>query len=43
MGFLASLLWYSGLFIFLVAVAVAGVFVGKKLRDRKDAKVKEEN
>lgn len=38
MGFLSSLLWYSGLFIFLVAVAVAGVFTGKKLRSMKDAK-----
>lgn len=36
MGFLTSLLWYSVLFIVLIAVAVAGVLIGKKLRDRKD-------
>ncbi len=35
---LGNMLWYGGLFIFLVAVAVAGVFVGKKLRQRKDSK-----
>ena len=33
--FLGNLLWYSLLFIVLVAVSVAGVFVGKKLRERK--------
>lgn len=38
MGFLGSLLWYSVLFVFLVAVAIAGIFVGKTLRKRKDAK-----
>jgi hypothetical protein len=38
MGFLGSILWYSVLFIFLVAVAVAGVFLGKTLRAKKDAK-----
>lgn len=36
MGFLGSLIWYSCLFLVLVAVAVAGVFVGKALRSRKD-------
>lgn len=38
MGFLQSLLWYSGLFVFMAAVATAGVMVGKTLRKRKDAK-----
>lgn len=38
MGFLGSIIWYSVLFVFMVAVAVAGVFLGKTLRDRKDAK-----
>ncbi len=37
-GFLGGLLYYACLFIVLVVVAVAGVFIGKKLRDRKDAK-----
>ncbi len=35
---LGNVLWYSGLFIVLIAVAVAGVFVGKTLRVRKDNK-----
>lgn len=38
MGFLGSIIWYSVLFIFMVAVATAGVFLGKKLRAMKDAK-----
>lgn len=38
MGFLGSIIWYSVLFIFLAAVAVAGVFLGKTLRKKKDAK-----
>ena len=38
MGFLGSIIWYSVLFIFLVAVAVAGVFLGKTLRQKKDAR-----
>ena len=33
-----NVLWYTGLFIAIVAVAIAGVFAGKKLRDKKDAK-----
>lgn len=37
-GFLGGLLYYTCLFIVLVLVAVAGIFIGKKLRDRKDAK-----
>lgn len=39
MGFLGSIIWYSVLFIFMVAVAAAGVFLGKTLRAKKDAKV----
>ncbi len=38
MGFLGSILWYSVLFIFMVAVATAGIFLGKTLRAKKDAK-----
>ena len=38
--FFGSVLWYTGLFIVIVAVAIAGVFVGKKLREKKDAKEK---
>ncbi|MBQ6814358.1 MAG: vanadium nitrogenase [Lachnospiraceae bacterium] len=37
-GFLGGVAYYACLFIVLVVVAVAGVFCGKKLRDRKDAK-----
>lgn len=37
-GFLGALLYYACLFIVLVVVMVAGIFIGKKLRDRKDAK-----
>ena len=39
MGFITAFLYYACLFVVLVLVAVAGVIVGKKLRDRKDAKV----
>lgn len=42
MGFLSGLLYYACLFVALVAVATAGVLVGKKLRDRKDAKKSKE-
>ncbi|MBQ5917898.1 MAG: vanadium nitrogenase [Lachnospiraceae bacterium] len=38
MGFLTAFLYYACVFVGLVGVAVAGVFVGKKLRDAKDAK-----
>ena len=38
MAFLASFLQYFIIMVILAAVAVAGVFVGKKLRDNKDAK-----
>lgn len=38
MAFLGSFLQYFIIMVILVAVAAAGVFVGKKLRDRKDAK-----
>lgn len=37
-GFLGGVAYYACLFIVLVAVAVAGIFCGKKLRDKKDAK-----
>ncbi|MBQ2745922.1 MAG: vanadium nitrogenase [Lachnospiraceae bacterium] len=41
-GFLGGLLYYACLFIVLVVVMVAGIFVGKKLRDRKEAKKSKE-
>ena len=37
-GFLGGLLYYACLAVVLTLVMVAGVFVGKLLRDRKDAK-----
>ncbi|MEY8516039.1 vanadium nitrogenase [Lachnospiraceae bacterium 29-84] len=37
MAFLASLVQYAVKFVIFVAVAGCGVFLGKKLRDRKDA------
>ena len=39
MGFLTAFLYYACLFGVLVLVAVAGIVVGKKQRDRKDTKV----
>ncbi len=36
--FLASLLQYAVKFVLFAAVAVAGIFIGKSLRSRKDAK-----
>lgn len=36
--FFKMLLFYSAEFVTIATVAVAGVFVGKKLRDRKDIK-----
>lgn len=41
MGFITAFLYYACLFVVLVLVAIGGIFVGKKLRDRKDAKVAE--
>ena len=38
MAFLASFLQYFIIMIILAAVAAAGVLVGKKLRDNKEAK-----
>ena len=38
MAFLASFLQYFIIMLILAAVAVVGVFTGKKLRDNKDAK-----
>ncbi len=40
--FLTSLLQYAVKFVLFAAVAVAGVFIGKALRDRKDAKSAEQ-
>lgn len=40
MAFLATLLQYLITLIIMAAVAGLGVFTGKKLRDRKDAKTK---
>ena len=37
MAFLASFIQYAVKFIIFAAVAVCGLFIGKKLRDRKDA------
>lgn len=36
--FLSSLLQYAVKFVLFAAVAVAGIFIGKALRSRKDAK-----
>ncbi len=44
--FFASLLQYAVKFVLFSAVALAGIFLGKALRARKDAKagqIKEEN
>ncbi|MBQ2276532.1 MAG: vanadium nitrogenase [Lachnospiraceae bacterium] len=38
MAFLGELVQYCCKFIFLIVVAVGGVFLGKFLRDKKDAK-----
>ena len=38
MAFLSSFLTYLIIFILLVGVAILGVFIGKALRKRKDAK-----
>ncbi len=37
MTFLASLIQYAVKFIIMAAVAGCGLFLGKKLRDRKDS------
>ena len=42
MAFFTSFLGYAIKFILFVAVAGCGIFLGKKLRDRKDAKSVEE-
>lgn len=42
MVFIASFIKYLIELIFLAAVAVCGIFAGKKLRDRKDAKLASE-
>ncbi len=38
MAFISSFLQYFVIMVILAAIAVLGVFAGKKLRDRKDAK-----
>ena len=38
MAFLGSFLQYVIILLILVAIAGLGIFAGKKLRDRKDAK-----
>ena len=38
MGFLNGFIFYACEFIALILIATAGVFIGKKLRDKKDAK-----
>ena len=43
MAFLNSFVEYFITMVVMAAIAVAGVFAGKKLRDRKDAKKAEEN
>ena len=42
MAFLATLLRYVITLLVMAAVAGLGLFTGKKLRDRKDAKTAEE-
>lgn len=43
MAFLSSICIYLVKFIFYVILAVCGIFAGKKLRERKDAKTALEN
>lgn len=38
MAFIGSLVQYAGLLIVMLIAAALGLFAGKKLRDRKDAK-----
>lgn len=42
-AFFASFGSYFLNLVFLVVVALAGIFIGKKLRDRKDAKTVSED
>lgn len=42
MAFLASFIKYLLTLVFMVIVAGIGIFTGKKLRDRKDAKAASE-
>lgn len=41
MAFLSSLLGYLGKMVLYVILAVCGIFAGKKLRERKDAKTED--
>ena len=43
MAFLTSLLGYLAKFVLYAVLAACGIFAGKKLRDRKDAKTALEN
>ena len=38
MEIVSSMIFYSIKYILFIGVAIAGIFVGKKLRDRKNAK-----
>ncbi len=42
MTILTTFLQYAVKFVMFAAVALAGIFLGKKLRDSKDAKTAEE-
>lgn len=39
-SFLTMFVFYAVCFVCIVAVACAGIVIGKKLRDRKDNKIK---
>ena len=41
MAFLSSLLGYLGKMVLYVILAVCGIFAGKKLRERKEAKTED--
>ncbi len=43
MAFVESFIMYLGKFVFYLILAICGIFAGKKLRDRKDAKTAAEN
>lgn len=41
MTLLQGLIWYPVVFVLMIVVIVCAVLAGKKLRDRKDAKEKD--
>ncbi len=43
MAFITSILGYLGKMVLYAALACCGIFAGKKLRERKDAKTELEN